>query len=416
MSKVTVNYKVEKDEFSKAVDKAFEKLNKKVKIDGFREGKAPRNIFEKKYGKGNLIMEAAETLIHNHYHEIMEEGKILPIVEPKIDLVKADETGLEVNYIFVVDPEVKLGEYKNLKVKKDKVEVTKEEINHEIEHTLNSYAEMIVKEGKVENGDTAIIDFEGFKDGVAFDGGKAENYPLEIGSNSFIPGFEEGLIGLAKGEEKALTLTFPEDYASEELKGKEVVFKVKVNDIKTRKIPELNEEFFEDFGMEGINSKEDLENMIKEQITARKEMDAENKYIDELLDAASNNMTIELDEEIIDAEKERMYHTFLERMQMQGITEEIYFAYTNTTKEDVMKQLEKDAVRRIKNRYLLDEVAKIEKIEPTIEDVEKELEEMAQKYNTTKEEILKELGDIEMLRYDLKMRKAIDVLKENNEK
>lgn len=416
MSKVTVNYKVEKEEFEKAVDKAFEKLNKKVKIDGFREGKAPRNIFEKKYGKGNLIMEAAENLIHHHYHEIMEEGKILPVVEPKIDLVKADETGLEVNYIFVVDPEVTLGDYKNLNVKKEKVKVEKEEIEHEIQHTLNSYAEMIVKEGKIEKGNTAIIDFEGFKDGVPFEGGKAENYPLEIGSNSFIPGFEEGLIGLSKGEEKDLTLTFPEDYASEELKGKEVVFKVKVNDIKERKIPELNEEFFEDFGMEGIHSKEDLENMISEQIKARKEMEAENKYIDALLDAASNNMTIELDEEIIEAEKERMYQNFLERMKMQGITEEIYFAYTKTTKEDIMKQLETDAVKRIKNRYLLEEIAKQEKIEPTIEEAEKELEEMANKYHTTKEELLKELGDIEMLRYDLKMRKAIDVIKENNQK
>lgn len=415
MSKVTVNYKVEKEEFEKAVDKAFEKLNKKVKIDGFREGKAPRNIFEKKYGKGNLIMEAAENLIHHHYHEIMEEGKILPIVEPKIDLVKADETGLEVNYIFVVDPEVTLGDYKNLNIKKEEVKVEKEEIEHEIKHTLDSYAEMIVKEGKIEKGNTAIIDFEGFKDGVAFEGGKAENYPLEIGSNSFIPGFEEGLIGLSKGEEKDLTLTFPEDYASEELKGKEVVFKVKVNDIKERKVPELNEEFFDDYGMEGIHSKEDLENMISEQIKARKEMDAENKYVDDLLDAASNNMKIELDEEIIEAEKERMYQNFLERMKMQGITEELYFAYTKTTKEDIMKQLEADAIKRIKNRYLLEEIAKKEKIEPTIEEAEKDLEEMATKYNTTKEELLKELGDIEMLRYDLKMRKAIDVIKENNQ-
>ena len=279
MSKITVNYKVEKEEFSNAIDRAFEKLNKKVKIDGFREVKAPRNLFEKKYGKENLYAEAAEELIHNHYHEIMEEGKIIPVVEPRIDLVKADDTGLEVNYIFVTDPEVKLGDYKNLKVKKNKSKVTKEEIEHEISHTLDSYAEMCVKDGKALKGDTVIIDFEGFKDGVAFEGGKAENYPLELGSNSFIPGFEEGLIGLSKGDTKDLELTFPEDYASDELKGQKVTFKVKINDVKTRKVPELDEEFFKDFGMKDINSKEDLEKMIKEQIQARKDMDDENKYI-----------------------------------------------------------------------------------------------------------------------------------------
>lgn len=416
MSKITVNYKVEKEEFSNAIDRAFEKLNKKVKIDGFREGKAPRNLFEKKYGKENLYAEAAEELIHNHYHEIMEEGKIIPVVEPRIDLVKADDTGLEVNYIFVTDPEVKLGDYKNLKVKKNKSKVTKEEIEHEISHTLDSYAEMCVKDGKALKGDTVIIDFEGFKDGVAFEGGKAENYPLELGSNSFIPGFEEGLIGLSKGDTKDLELTFPEDYASDELKGQKVTFKVKINDVKTRKVPELDEEFFKDFGMKDINSKEDLEKMIKEQIQARKDMDDENKYIEDLLEAASNNMTIEIDDEIVDAETERMYQNFLERMKMQGITEELYLAYTKKTKEDIKSELKVEALKRIKNRYLLDEIAKVEKIDPSIEDANKDLEEMAKKYNATKEELLQELGDIEVLRYDLKMRKAIELLKENNEK
>ena len=275
---------------------------------------------------------------------------------------------------------------------------------------------MCVKDGKALKGDTVIIDFEGFKDGVAFEGGKAENYPLELGSNSFIPGFEEGLIGLSKGDTKDLELTFPEDYASDELKGQKVTFKVKINDVKTRKVPELDEEFFKDFGMKDINSKEDLEKMIKEQIQARKDMDDENKYIEDLLEAASNNMTIEIDDEIVDAETERMYQNFLERMKMQGITEELYLAYTKKTKEDIKSELKVEALKRIKNRYLLDEIAKVEKIDPSIEDANKDLEEMAKKYNATKEELLQELGDIEVLRYDLKMRKVIDLLKENNEK
>lgn len=234
--KKVVEYKVEKEVWENAKDEAFAKLNKKAKIDGFRPGKAPRNIFEKHYGKQEILYEAADKLINDKYFEILTKEKLVPIIEPKIEPIKLDEEGLEVKYTIITEPEVKLGEYKNLGVKKEKVKVTKEEVEHEIHHILERYAEIATKEGKIENGDIAIIDFEGFKDGVAFDGGKAENYQLEIGSNTFIPGFEEGLVGMSKGEEKDLNLTFPKDYASEELKGKKVVFKVKVNEVKERKI------------------------------------------------------------------------------------------------------------------------------------------------------------------------------------
>lgn len=412
--KKVINFKVENENWEKAQEKAFNKLNKTASIDGFRPGKAPRNIFEKKYGKEEILLEAADALIHEKYHDIIENDKILPIVEPKVDIVEVTKEKMEVNFTFITKPEVKLGEYKNLKVKKDSVKVTKKEIEHEIEHLLEHYAEMVEKDGKVENGDTAIIDFEGFKDGIAFDGGKGENYSLEIGSNTFIPGFEEGLVGLAKGEEKDLELTFPEDYMSEELKGQKVVFKVKVNDIKTRVIPELNNEFFEDLAMEGVKTKEDLEKMIEEELTSRKEMDAENKYIDELLASASKNMKVELDEEIIDDEANRMYEQFLDKIAMQGLTEEIYFKYTNTTKEDVLKQMKPEAENRIKYRYLLEEIVKAEKIKITDKQAEKEAKELSEKYGMTSEDFLKELGGLEVLKYDMTMRKAIDCMKESN--
>jgi len=412
--KKLINFKVENEKWETAQEKAFNKLNKNASIDGFRPGKAPRNIFEKKYGKEEILLEAADSLIHEKYHDIIENDKILPIIEPKIEIVEVTKEKMEVNFTFITEPEVKLGEYKNLKVKKDSVKVTKKEVEHEIEHLLEHYAEMVEKDGKVEAGDTAIIDFEGFKDGVAFDGGKGENYSLEIGSNTFIPGFEDGLVGLSKGEEKDLELTFPEDYMSEELKGQKVVFKVKVNDIKTRVVPKLNEEFFEDLAMEDVKTKEDLEKMIEEEITARKEMEAENKYIDELLEKASKNMKIELEEELIDDEANRMYEQFLDKIAMQGLTEEIYFKYTNTTKEDVLKQMKPEAENRIKYRYLLEAIIKEEKIKVTDKQVEKEAEELAEKYGMGKEDFLKEFGGLEMLKYDMTMRKAIDCMKESN--
>ena len=409
--KKVINYKVEGEQWTNAQDKAFEKLNKTAKIDGFRPGHAPKNIFIKKYGEQEILLEAADELIKEKYSDILAKDKIMPVVEPKVEPVSITKDAMEVNFTFVVKSEVKLGEYKDLKVKKETVKVTKEEIEHEIEHLLEHYAEVEEKDGKIEFGDTAIIDFEGFKDGVAFEGGKGENYPLEIGSNSFIPGFEEGLIGLSKGEEKDLELTFPENYMSEDLKGQKVVFKVKINDVKTRVIPELNKEFFEDLNMEGVTNKEELTKMMEEQIKADKEMHAENKYVDDVLEAAAKNMTVELDEELTEEEENRMYEDFLDKLAMQGLTEEIYLKYANTTKEDILKEMHPEAEKRVKYRYLLEAVIKAEKIKTTDKEAEKEAEDYAKKYNTTKEEFIKQLGSLDVLKYELNMRKAIEVMK-----
>ena len=411
--KKVINYKVENEEWKKAQDEAFNKLNKKAKIDGFRPGKAPRNIFEKHYGKQEIIYEAADKLINDKYREILSDSKLIPVIEPKIEPVKLESDCLEVNFTIITEPEVTLGEYKNLGIKKEEAKVTKKEIEHEIHHILERYAEISTKEGKVEKGDIAVIDFEGFKDGVAFDGGKAENYELEIGSNSFIPGFEEGIIGMSKGDEKDLNLTFPNDYASEELKGKKVVFKVKVNEIKERIVPKLDKEFFEDLAMPGVASKEDLEKEVEAQIKAHKETHLENEYVDKLLEKASSNMKVEIDEELVEAEKENMYTDLLERLKMQGITEEIYLQYANTTKEKIMEQMNDEALKRVKYRYLLKAVIKAEKIKVTDKQAETELDNMAKSYHMSKEDILKEIKDLEIIKYDMMMRKAIEVIKEN---
>ena len=409
--KKVVNYKTQKEDWEKAKEQAFKKISPKYQIDGFRKGKAPRSVFERNY-PGQIIMEAADIVVDKEYNRILSEGKISPILEPKIDVVKVTDDELEVNFTFILEPVVKLGEYKNLDVKKSAVKVSKEEIKEKIDELLKGYTELVIKEdGAVEEGDTAVIDFEGFKDGVAFDGGKGENYSLEIGSHSFIPGFEEGIIGMKKGEEKDLTLTFPEDYQEESLAGKEVIFKVKVNEIKAKEVPTLDEDFFEDLGMEDVKTKEDLEKKMKEEIKERKEQDAEKKYVDDLLEKATSNMEIELDEEIIEAEAEAMYNDFMTHMSAQGINEELYLKYAGTTKEDIIDHMKKEAETRLKNSYLLNAIIKEEKIEASDDEAKKEIEDLAKKYNMTEEDVKSSLGGQDALIYDIKVRKAIDLMK-----
>lgn len=410
--KKVVNYKAQKEDWEQAKEQAFKKLNAKTTIDGFRKGKAPRSMFERAY-PGQIVMEAADSLVDKEYRRIIIEDKILPILEPKIDIVKVTDDELEVNFTFITEPEVTLGEYKNLKVKKGSVKVTKDEVQAKIDELLKNYAELVVKDsGEVEKGDVAVIDFEGFKDGVAFDGGKGENYSLEIGSNTFIPGFEDGIIGMKKDETKDLNLTFPEDYGSSDLAGKEVVFKVCVKEIKSKVIPELNEEFFEDLGMDDIHTKEELETKMKEEIKADKENKAEQKYVDELLAKATANMKIEIDDEIVVAEAEAMYKDFMDRMALQGINEELYLQYASTTKEDIISHMKEEALKRLKNSYLLSAIIKEEKIEVAEEDALKEVSEMAKKYNMTEEDVKNSLGGIDAMIYDMKVRKAIDLMKE----
>jgi len=413
--KQELEFKLEGKEWGSLQDSAFNKLNKEAKIDGFRPGKAPRAMFEKKYGKQEILFEAADMAIKKEYDRILSAGEILPVIEPKIDLVSCDEEKLEVKFVFVTEPKVELGAYTNLKVKKEKVKVTKEEVKDRIDSLLNEYAELVEKTGKVENGDIAVINFAGFKDGVAFDGGTAENYSLTIGSNTFIPGFEDGVIGMEIGEEKDINLTFPEDYMSEDLKGKEVVFKVKVNEIKTRQVPELDEEFFADLAMEGVNSKEELEKEITHELEHQKEHELEHEYEEKCLEKAANNMKIDIALELVDDEVEHMYKEFMQRMAMQGITEELYYQYTKSSKEDITSQMRDDATKRIKYRYLLKEVINVEKIEVSDEEAKDRVKEMSEMYNVDEETILKEVS-LENIKFDLVYQKALDIVTANKEK
>ena len=414
-NKIVVDIKIDGEKWEKAQDEAFKKAVKNVTIDGFRKGKCPKDVFLKKYGKESLYIDAAESLVGDAYDEAIKENKdIVPVVQPRVDIKAIDEKGVTFTFTFITSPAVKIKKYKGLKVKKEEVKVTKEEIKHELEHLLEQYTELVVKDGKVAKGDIAIIDFEGFKDGKAFDGGKGENYSLEIGSNTFIPGFEDQLVGMKKGEEKEIKVTFPKEYGAEDLAGKDATFKVKVNEIKTKEKRELDKDFFEDLGMEGIDSKESLEKEIEANIKANKDMEAENKYIDKLLEEVSKNVEVDIPEEMVDDEVHRMIGQFEQQLAMQGLSLDMYYKFTNSDHEALHQQMEHDAYQHVLYRLMLEEIIKLEKIVVTDKDVEDEIKSLEEKYKMVKEDILKQLGSTEMIKYDLEMRKVIDLLKEAN--
>ncbi|MCI8569273.1 MAG: trigger factor [Bacilli bacterium] len=409
-----INIKIEGEEWNNAIDKAFNKEQKNVKVDGFRKGKVPRNVYEKKFGKQALFVAAADMLLQEAYLKALEESKLVPVVQPAFDVKSLDENGVEYVFKIITKPEVNVKKYKGLNIQPEKVEVSEEEVNHELGHLLERYTELVTKDGKVENGDIAIIDFEGFKDGVAFDGGKGENYSLEIGSNTFIPGFEEKIIGMKVSEEKDLDLTFPEDYGSKDLAGAKVIFKVKVNEIKEKKARELDEDFFEDLGMEGIDSEEKLKAEIKNSIKSQKEMEAENKYVDTILEEVGKNVDVDIPEEMVNEEVNRLMKRFEEQIKMQGISLDLYYQFTQSNEEALRSQMEKEAFDNVLYRLMLEEIMNLEKVEVSLEEADKEALELAKKYQMDKEDFLKEFGGIEMIQYDLEMRKVVELLKEYN--
>lgn len=398
-------------DWEKKLDETFKKIIKKVKIDGFRPGKAPRNIYEQKYGKQSIVVEAVDSCMNEAYVKALKEFKGEPIMQPTVGIEKADETGVTYVFTFTTKPEIKINKYTNLGVKKDSVKVTKKDVDAEIEKMRKEYADLTVKDGKAENGDTVIIDFEGFDGDKAFEGGKAENYALELGSNSFIPGFEEALVGVKKGDKKDVNVTFPKDYHAEELKGKPVVFKVLVHEVKTKVYPELDEDFFLDLGLEDVKTKEDLEKKVKETMTEQKEYEAENKYVDELFEALLKETSVEVPHELIHEELDRMVEQYAERLKMQGITLEQFYKFTNSSEEALKAQMHEEAEKRVKLRFAIDEIIELEKIDATDDEANHDAEEKAKKRGMDKDEYIKAFGGLEMLKYDIKVQKVLDILK-----
>lgn len=401
-------------EWEKCLDNAFKKKSKEVKVDGFRKGSCPKDIYIKKFGIESLYMEAVDEAVGLGYKKALDDNKYSPIIEPKVDIKNISATEIEFKFTIIEKPEITLGEYKNLGIKMETAKVSKEEIEEEIKRMQDQMADLVVKEkGTVENGDTAIIDFKGTVDGTPLEGGSAENYSLEIGTHSFIPGFEEGLVGHKTGEIVTLNLKFPEDYV-ENLKGKEVTFEVKINEVKVRVLPEINEEFFKDLGYENVKTKAELEDVIKENIKKEKEAKLADEHLDKCLDKACENMKVTINDEIVDDEIHRMIHQYEQQLKMQGLDLHKYFELTGDSEEGLHKKMEGEALKRVQYRFLIEAVAEKEKIEFTKEEIDAKAKEMAENYGISVDELIKAYGTIDVVKYDMTMHKALEIIKENN--
>ncbi len=407
--------KIENESWKNALDKAFKEKVKEVNVPGFRKGKVPRDIYEKKFGKQSLYLPASDYVVDEAYHRALEESKLVPVVMPQVDIKSVDDKGIEFVFTIITKPDVKVKNYKGLKVAKDKVKVSKEEIEHELGHLLEEYSEIKTKEkGKLEKGDIAVFDFEGFLDGVPFDGGKAENYELEIGSGKFVPGFEDQMIGMKSEEEKEINLTFPEEYPAKNLAGKAVVFKVKLHEIKEKVEREFNEELFEDLDIEGVNSKETLMKHIEDDIKADKEKHAEDEYVEKVLAEVAKNVEVDIPEEMVEDEIDRMVKRYEQDLRMQGLSIEMYYQFTKSTEKDLRASMEKEAYKNTLYRLMLEEIQKLEDVKITDKELDEEVDKMAKEYKLKKEDFLRSIGGADVLRYEIEINKVIKLLKELN--
>lgn len=398
-------------EWAELLKHVYEHAKKDISIDGFRKGQVPLEVYTKKYGMEALYNDAIDHAIPELYSEVLEENKDIELAcRPTVEVKAVDDNHLEVMFGLIEKPEVKLGKYKELGIKKEEIKITDEEIEDEIKHLREQFIELKDKDGKIAEGDQAIIDFEGFKDGISFDGGKGENYPLVIGSNSFIPGFEEGLIGLGKGETKDLELTFPENYHSEELKGAKVVFKVTVKEIKERIYPEYNEDFFNDLDMEGVKDEKSLREEIKNHIKSHKEAEIEDKYFEECLTKVSEDAKMDIPNEMIEEEIDRMVNDFSERLKYQGMNIDTYMNMLGLTREQFKENFREEATKRVKYRLSIEAVVKKENIKVEEKELNDYSKEMADKYQMSEEDFIKEIGGKDFLKYDLEVRKALEII------
>ncbi|GAA6822387.1 trigger factor [Staphylococcus lloydii] len=399
------------EKLDKALDQAFKKVVKQINVPGFRKGKVPRQIFEQRFGVEALYQDAADILLPEAYGEAIDETGIKPVDQPEID-VQQIEKGQDFKFdaTVVVEPEVQLGDYKGLEIEKQNAELTDEEVQESIDHQLGHLAEMVVKEdGAVEDGDTVNIDFDGYVDGEQFEGGQAEGYDLEIGSGMFIPGFEEQLIGAKTGEEKDVTVTFPEEYHAEELAGKEATFKTKVNEIKAKEVPELTDEIANELDSEA-NSVDEFKENTRKRLAEQKETDAENAQKEEAINKAANNATIDIPEAMVNTELDRMVQEFGQRMQQQGLNLETYFQISGQDESQLREQMKDDAQERVKTNLTLTAIADAENVEVSDEDIDKELEKMSGQFNISVEDIKQTLGNTDIVKNDVRIQKVIDLL------
>ena len=412
----TLTVEVEAAKFNDALDQAFKKVVKDVQLPGFRKGKVPRGLFEQRFGVESLYQDAVDIVLPEAYTAAVEETGISPVDQPDVDVTQIEKgEPLIFTAEVTVKPEVKLGDYKGLEVEAEDIEVSEEDVNEEIENQRQRLAELVVKEeGAVEDGDTVVIDFEGFIGEEAFEGGTGKNHTLEIGSGSFIPGFEEQLIGKETDADTEVNVTFPEDYHAEDLAGKEAIFKVKIHEVKTKELPDLDDEFAKDVDEE-VETLAELTEKTKDRLTEQKKTSADNAKREALINQASEGAEIDIPEVMVENELERMVSEFEQRLQQQGMTLEMYSQFSGQGQDELKEQMREDAQKRVQTNLVLEAIYEQEGLEVSDEDIDKELESMSSMYQMDVEQLKQMLGgNTDMLKDDLKFSKAIDFLVENS--
>ena len=405
---------IEAEKFDEAIKRVYFKTAKYFNIPGFRKGKAPMQIVEKYYGKEIFYEDAFNEIADEAFQEAIEENKIEVVSRPEVD-IKQIEKGKDLIFTVVIQtkPEAELGKYKGIEIKKIEYNVTEKDVKHELEHMQEHNSRLITVEDRpVEEGDIANIDFEGFVDGKAFEGGKAEGYDLEIGSNSFIPGFEEHIVGMKIGEEQDINVTFPKEYFAKELAGKDATFKVKVNEIKKKELPKLDDEFAKD--VSEFDTLKELKADIKKKLEKQNEERTKYETQEAVIKALCENMKVDIPEGMIEAEVDRMFKDFEQRLKYQALDKQQYFTITGKTEEEVRKDYEPQAIEAIKTRLAIEAVIKAEKIEATDKEIEDKMKEMAKNYDKEDdEEFMKNENVRNYIKEGIETEKAIDFVVEN---
>lgn len=409
---------IDSQQLDDALDKAFKKVVKQVNVPGFRKGKVPRKIFEQRFGIQSLYEDALDILLPEAYGNAVEETKIEPVSRPQIDIVQIEQgKPLIFKATVAVKPEVQLGEYKSLAIESKDLEVKPEDVNAELENLQKSHAEIVVVEdGEVQNGDTVIIDFKGFVDGESFEGGEAEKYQLEVGSGTFIPGFEDQLIGLNKGEDRDVNVIFPEEYHVASLAGQPAVFKIHLHEIKRKQLPELDDEFVKDISE--FNTLEELKADVERKLQEKAENDKKAYIEDQIIEKAVANAAFELPEVMVDNEIDLMVEDFKQRLQMQGIPYDAYLQFTGSSEEALRVDMKDNAEKRVRTRLVLEQIGKAENIEASEDDIHEELAKIADSakmdFNQVKQILESRDHNLMSLREDIVTRKTIAFLVDNS--
>lgn len=414
-SHVEVMITVDENSWKEAQKKAFEKIASTVQIDGFRKGKAPLNMVKSKIDQVKVMDEAINSLLPSIYRDIIEKDGVKPYAQPKVDVTKLSDTELEVKFEIVTAPEITLGKYKGLKLGKPEAKVTKKEVDDAVNATVAQNATLVIKEGAAALGDTVVMDFVGKVDDKEFEGGSAKNHELELGSGQFIPGFEDQLVGKKAGEHVDVKVTFPKQYTPE-LAGKDAVFACDIHEVKSKKMPELNDEFVKDLGIAGVETVDALRKNKESELTANKEREARREFLNKLYDMVAKDSKIDMPEEIVDAQVESMKEDMENRMKQSGLTLEQYLTFVGQKEEEFMKKLREDATRDVINYMLIEKIGQTENMEISDADVEFEMAKIADQYKMKIEDVKKALEPQKAeFRNNLKMQRIEEFLLKENE-